>query len=140
MKHDFDFQVGQTVRFNKITNTTHDDGRGDSHPYQYIDRAIGTIVAIHEDNKRKLEIKEKETGKHFRLVPRNVIEIIPADCVILSAEEKLAKEVGMFQFNIGQIKYLSNFGKDELMRHLKAINELFAARNINSWWETNEHK
>ena len=138
MKDNTDFKLGQTVRFNRIETSTHDD-RGMPWNVQHVEKAIGTIVAIHESNKRKLEIRDKETGKHFRVVPRNVIEIIPADCVVLSEEEKLAKEFGMLQFNIGQFKYLSNFGKEELMRHLKAINELFASRNINSWLETKEN-
>ncbi len=133
MKDNTDFRVGQFVRYWRFENIEIGCDQGRSTFGQTKDKSIGKIVAIHENNKRKLEIADRSDKKHFRVMPRNVIEIIPDDCVILTFEEKLVKEIGLLQLHLNEVKYFSNFGKEVLMEKLMEINDLFRSKSINSF-------
>lgn len=125
MKDDTDFRVGQTIRFNHIICREIDDGYGRPYTLHLNDnKKIGKIVALHPENKKKIEVLPVHETKSVRVVPRNVIEIIPADCVVMTKEERLAKELGMLQFRIGAIGDVSPYARDQILDHLKSANEI----------------
>ena len=125
MKNDTDFKVGQFIRFNHFTCRRINDGYGLPYTLHLNDKKIGKIIAIHPENRKRVEALPRGETKSIRLVPRNVIEIIPTDCVIMTKEEKLAKEIGLLQLHIGMIKDVSPYAWDRIFDHLKSINEIF---------------
>jgi len=133
VRDDAEFKVGQFVRYNSYNKTQIGEDQGIPAYSSICEQVDGKIVAIHKDNKRCLEIEDRKTKKHSRVVPRNVIEIIPEDRVVLSFEEKLSKEIEMFKFHIGQTRHLSDIGKQALLEHLIELNDLFRSKTINSF-------
>ena len=133
MTNDTEFKVGQYVRFNHIWTSLIDDGRGAPTPYNTKEVCVGKITQIFPKNKRKIEVLIRgDDPTYVRVHPRNVIEILPEDAIILTRKEQADKEFGELHYNICQFQHLSPFGQEEVIKHLKAVNELFNSKLVNS--------
>ena len=128
MKLNTKFSVGQLIRFNYIYNIVNTDGRGQSWNVQASNRKIGKIVALHPENKKTLEVKFRDEDKVIRLHPRNVIQIIPVDCIPMTPEEKYQYLISKFYRNEATFKKLSPFARDFVMKRLEEIQECFESK------------
>lgn len=133
MKNDTEFKPGQYVRFNHIWSILADDGRGAPVRYNTKEVCVGKITQIFPKNKRKIEVLIRgDDPTYVRVHPRNVIEILPEGAIPLTRKEQADKEFGELHYNIYQFQRLSPFGQEEVIKHMKAINELFNSKLVNS--------
>ena len=129
MKLNTNFVVGQTIRFNYIHNETYSDGRGCDWNHQVSEKKLGKIVKLHPENKKTLEVKIRDEDKIVRLHPRNVIQIIPADCIPMTYEERYQFEIGKLYLEMGaRFKKLSPYGQERVLEKLNEIQEIFDSK------------
>ena len=133
MTSDTEFKVGQFVKFNHIYTVRADDGRGTPCCYNSKGVEIGKITAVFPKNKRKIEVLTRgDNPTYVRVHPTNVLAIIPEYAIPLTPKEQADKEFGELHYNIYQFRHLSPFGQEEVIKHMKAINELFRSKLVNS--------
>ena len=129
MKLNTNFNVGQTIRFNYIHNETYYDGRGCDWNHNVSEEKLGKIVKLHPENKKTLEVKIRDEDKVVRLHPRNVIQIIPADCVPMTNEERYQFETGKLHLELGgRFRKLSPYGQERVLEKLNEIQEIFDSK------------
>ena len=128
MKLNTKFEIGQLIKFNHIYNETEFD-RGQEWNHQVIKEKLGRIIKLHPENKKTLEVKIRNEAKTVRLHPRNVIQIIPANCVPMTNEERYQFETGKLHLEMNEcFKKLSPFGQERVLEKLNEIQEIFDSK------------